>query len=499
LGKVISAFANFSVNNHRDTARLLYQPLGICDAALFAQESRVTNVIAEFFRCAPELIAMCSPAECDSQPGYFRFGPGTICYGPSAIGSLSTVNSNGLPDLARYVTCDGSTLRLPFDASTIVDNLRLERYPANVNAGASAVLSSETARRVYYQVRPMLSDSLRKNLQKLFLLGWNKLPFPQWPVDASVEHMLERLLLLSMKAEKLDRVPFIWFWPDGASSSAIMTHDVETNAGINFVPDLIDIDDAFGIKASYQLIPERRYRLSRDLLDTIRKRGCEINVHGLNHDGNLFRDRKTFLKQAHWINHYVQDYGADGFRSACMYRNVAWYDELGVSYDMSVPNVAHLEPQRGGCCTVFPYFIGRILELPLTTVQDYSLFHILGDYSIELWKKQIELILERHGLISFIVHPDYLLAEKALLVYKNLLAHLSQLRSTKRIWIARPGDVNRWWRQRNAMKLVFARGKWCIIGPGQERARIAFASIKDDKIVYSVEQSSEVLATSSGL
>ena len=60
---------------------------------------------------------------------------------------------------------------------------------------------------------------------------------------------------------------------------------------------------------------------------------------------------------------------------------------------MSVPNVAHLEPQRGGCCTVMPYFIGDILELPLTTTQDYSLFHILGDYSIALWKQQIELIL----------------------------------------------------------------------------------------------------------
>ena len=53
---------------------------------------------------------------------------------------------------------------------------------------------------------------------------------------------------------------------------------------------------------------------------------------------------------------------------------------------MSVPNVAHLEPQRGGCCTVMPYFVGDVLELPLTTIQDYSLFHILGDYSTTLWK-----------------------------------------------------------------------------------------------------------------
>ena len=55
-----------------------------------------------------------------------------------------------------------------------------------------------------------------------------------------------------------------------------------------------------------------------------------------------------------------------------------------------------------------PYFVGKILELPLTTIQDYSLFHILGDYSINLWKQQIDIIREKNGLASFITHPDYL-------------------------------------------------------------------------------------------
>lgn len=30
-----------------------------------------------------------------------------------------------------------------------------------------------------------------------------------------------------------------------------------------------------------------------------------------------------------------------------------------------------------------------------------------------LWKTQIELILEKHGLLSFIVNPDYLVNEEA--------------------------------------------------------------------------------------
>jgi hypothetical protein len=63
--------------------------------------------------------------------------------------------------------------------------------------------------------------------------------------------------------------------------------------------------------------------------------------------------------------------GVEGFRAAVLYRNPDWYDALTVAYDMSIPNVAQLDPQRGGCCTIFPYFIGNILEIPVTATQDY--------------------------------------------------------------------------------------------------------------------------------
>src|SRR5207247_11340884 len=153
----------------------------------------------------------------------------------------------------------------------------------------------------------------------------------------------------------------------------------------------------------------------------------------------LFDDRGRFLRRAERINDSAKRYGALGFRSAVLYRNTDWYDAFEFSYDMSVPNVAHLDPQRGGCCTVMPYFIGRVLEQPLTTTQDYTLFHILNDYSIELWKRQIGLILEQHGLVSFVTHPDYLIPKRALATYLALLEYLSQLRSEGKIWMTLPG------------------------------------------------------------
>jgi hypothetical protein len=154
---------------------------------------------------------------------------------------------------------------------------------------------------------------------------------------------------------------------------------------------------------------------------------------------------------------------------------------------MSVPSVAHLDPQRGGCCSVMPFFIGNILELPVTTIQDYSLFHILNDYSIELWTEQLASITEQHGLASFIVHPDYIIAKRAQKTYQALLEHLAEMREQRNVWIALPGEVNRWWRERSQMSVVCDGGRWRIEGTGNERACLAFATLVGDTLAFTVD------------
>jgi len=261
-----------------------------------------------------------------------------------------------------------------------------------------------------------------------------------------------------------------------------MTHDVETKRGRDFCATVMDLDDAYGIKSSITIVPEVRYEVTREYLDSIWKRGFEVCVQDLNHDGHLFKDREEYLVRVEKINVYGKQYGATGFRSAVLYRNQMWFDQLKFSYDMSVPNVAHLEPQRGGCCTVMPYFVGDILELPVTTTQDYALFNYLNDYSIDLWRRQIDLVMEQHGLVSFIIHPDYITKPREWDVFKDLLAHLAQLRDEKKLWIPMPGEVDRWWRQRAKMTIVEDQHGVRIEGGGSERARVAYASEKDGKL-----------------
>jgi hypothetical protein len=171
-----------------------------------------------------------------------------------------------------------------------------------------------------------------------------------------------------------------------------------------------------------------------------------------------------------------------------MYRRPEWFDALDVAYDMSVPNVAHMEPQRGGCCTVMPYFVNEnLLELPLTTTQDFALFHVLRQNTLDHWKNQIAQISAQHGLISFIVHPDYITRPGEQKLYVELLAHLSAIRTLERVWIARPNEVNEWWRRRAAMRLVRRGDAWTVEGPGSELARVAYARMVNDGLEYEIQ------------
>jgi hypothetical protein len=437
--------------------------------------------LSSYYRCLEEydqfdLVGMV-PSDC----GYFRFGQGSVCYGSYHRQQSSLHDIEALPDAIAETAVENGRVCLPFNPAQVISNLQHEVYADQSRSGMNAAIAN-----LYYWLRPALPVAIRQHLQKFRLRNWDKLSFPHWPVDCSVDNLVENLMLLSLRASGSESIPFIWFWPQGYSACAVMTHDVETQKGLDFCPTLMDIDESFGIRASFQIIPEERYSAGPDILEQIRNRGFEVCVHDLNHDGHLYKSREQFFERADKINDYGKKMGAEGFRSAVLYRRQDWYHALNFSYDMSVPNVAHLDPQRGGCCTVMPYFLNGTLEIPVTTIQDYSLFNILHDYSISIWRQQTEIILAKHGMMSFIVHPDYVTTPREQGVFKELLGHLAQLREKKGVWITTPGEINRWWRQRADMQLVKGKRGWRIEGPGSERASVAYASEKDGRLVLSL-------------
>lgn len=452
------------------------------------------NFLTAYFRCpddfvkAPRLTTAVPPS---SVPGYFAFGPETTLYGRLGTQAAAASPDQTLHDAAADVSIEDGVVQLPFDPQEAITNLRHEAY---MGGDARSGTQSLTAK-VYYFFRPVLPVAARKHLQKMRLRNWDKRPFPRWPVDFSVENLHERILLLMLRASGTERVPFIWFWPEGKSACAMMSHDVETKVGRDFCGTLMDLDDSRGIKGSFTVIPEERYEVPQAYLDSIHSRGHEVAVHDLNHDGHLYDNRAQFLERVAKINEYGRKFGAKGFRAGVLYRNQDWFDQFEFEYEESVPNVAHLDPQRGGCCTVMPYFIGNLLEIPVTDIQDYSLFNILNEYSIDIWKRQTAMILARHGLMSFIVHPDYIIEARARATFEALLDHLAHLRETENVWTALPREINTWWRQRAAMKLVSTGSGWSIDGEGAERARIGWATEVDGRLSYSIEPARAVVGS----
>jgi hypothetical protein len=449
----------------------------------------MNRAFVEYFRCPEHLPVFETQGDQSAEEGYFRFGD-AICYGHEAEGAPVPHANGPLPDVWPAATCEGGRVGLPFDLAEVVTNLRQERYRQPPPSTFQRITESAAVHTLYYQLRPALPVGVRKHVQRLRLNRWQDIPFPRWPVEVSVEAAMRGAMALVLKSTGLAEVPFVWFWPEGAPACAMVTHDVEGAAGAKFCGQLMDLDHTFGIRSAFEVVPDAPWDPSRvatrRLVEQLRHGGFEVNVHDLNHDGHLFRDRALFMRRAAEINRWAGEFSSRGFRAGAMYRRQEWFAALEFSYDMSVPNVAHLEPQRGGCCTVMPYFIGDVLELPLTIAQDYSVFHVLGDYSTRLWLEQIACIVEQNGLVSSITHPDYLIEPRARDVYVELLGHLRDLRDQDGLWVAPPAEIDGWWRTRQNLALISDGSGWRIRGPESERARVAYAKLDDDRVTYAV-------------
>src|SRR6185295_3390514 len=209
----------------------------------------MNHYVSQYYRCPEKYIRFDLAGQLSKENGYFRFGNEGLYYG-QLVGELPSPTPDGnLCDVLGHAATRNGITYLPFDITQVADNLRFEMYSRTSCHDASPFNSM--LNKIYYFVRPLLPVAIRKHLQKARLSDWNTLTFPRWPVDRSVDVLFEQLLLISLRSQALERIPFIWFWPDGAPSCAVMTHDVESTRGRDFCPMLMDINDDHGIKSSF--------------------------------------------------------------------------------------------------------------------------------------------------------------------------------------------------------------------------------------------------------
>jgi glycosyltransferase involved in cell wall biosynthesis len=263
-------------------------------------------------------------------------------------------------------------------------------------------------------------------------------------------------------------------WPDGKRFALILTHDVEGSKGVSRVEQLTNLEQRYGFRSCFNFVPEGEYRVSDDIRRMLEQAGFEVGVHGLEHDGKLYSSKAKFATKASQIRGYLQRWNACGFRSPLMQHKLSWLHELGVEYDTSTFDTDPFEPEPDGTATIFPFWVpgpngSGYVELSYTLVQDFTLFSVLREQNIDIWKRKLDWIVERGGMVLLNTHPDYMCFggkaarnEFPVGLYEELLRYVHE-KYEGSYWAATPREVSRYYRDTVPLASRNTRKKICML------------------------------------
>ncbi len=303
------------------------------------------------------------------------------------------------------------------------------------------------SRRVYYQLKPFIPRILIRLLRQMYNRARGREFLLNWPIEKRFVQFQWEIIRQGLIISGQNEINFRYFWPEGKNFAFVLTHDVEGAEGQRLIPVLADMEESLGFRSLFNFVPER-YPLDQGLIKDLRQRGFEIGIHGLKHDGKLFDSYNRFSERATKINRYLRDlkeYRPTGFRSPLTLRNPTWMQILEMDYDLSFFDTDPYEPMPGGTMSIWPFTIGRFLELPYTLPQDYTLFGLFGKTSPRIWLEKIDFLEKYNGMALVIVHPDYSSKGSPKQIYELFL---KKVKERGGYWHALPGEVASWWKKR---------------------------------------------------
>lgn len=251
---------------------------------------------------------------------------------------------------------------------------------------------------LFYAFKPLIPRKIQLFLRRKIASYKREKYIDSWPIDP-----------------KAATLPQGWKgWPDGKKFALVLSHDVDTKKGHDQTEMLIRLEEKLGFRSSFNFVPERYGKVSADLIKKIQNRGFEVGVHGLHHDGKLFRSKQIFDQRAQKINFYMKQWNSSGFTSPSMHHNFDWMHSLNASHCISTFDTDPFEPQPDAVGTIFPFFVRNghpeigWVELPYTLPQDFTLFVIMKEKNIDIWKRKLDWIASKGGMALLNTHPDYM-------------------------------------------------------------------------------------------
>jgi hypothetical protein len=365
---------------------------------------------------------------------------------PSGWESLAAIRDHGGRTVSHIMRDRiANVVYVPFVFDEAIEGFEFERYTSALGGRIPPAMLS-----AYYRVKPIIPRALVRELRSMAARRADHgARFPRWPLEDSLERLRGLFALLVLEVAGVDSMPFTWFWPDGHDYCLLATHDVETASGRDNIERFIERERGMGIRSSFNLVPGD-YVVPDSLVSRIRAEGFEVGVHGWTHDGLLFSDWAIFTERVRKMREIAGVWGATGFRSPATHRRYDWFHALGFDYDASAPDSDPYEPQSGGCLSLFPFFVGDVLEIPITMPQDHTLFGLLKESGGEIWSVKAGEIVRRNGCVCMLTHPDpmrgYAGSEEVMAHYFRFLEE--RLSAPESAWNALPCELSAWWRAR---------------------------------------------------
>lgn len=322
----------------------------------------------------------------------------------------------------------------------------------------------DSLKKTYYVVKPAMPRWLTRWMRRQnYKHPYAHSTQSEWPVEPHYAEFLWQIMRQVMILSNKESLPIRNFWPGKHRFAFVLTHDIETAAGQEFVEEVANLEENLGFRSSFNFVPER-YEVNHGLMNELRQRGFEVGVHGLKHDGKLFTSQKIFEQRAVQINQYLQEWRAVGFRADLTHRQPQWMQLLNIEYDLSFFDTDPFEPIPGGTMSIWPFFLGRFVELPYTLVQDYTLTSILNEKTPRIWLEKVDFIEKYHGMALLNSHPDYLAQKSVWRVYHGFLTAVKERAG---YWHALPRETARWWRERTCERQVNSMENCIEIGLGE--------------------------------
>jgi peptidoglycan/xylan/chitin deacetylase (PgdA/CDA1 family) len=298
--------------------------------------------------------------------------------------------------------------------------------------------------RLYWQIKPIIPTNIIKFLRAAvnrFKRSYSK---EHWPIDDRYIRFQWEIMSQFLQNSRMSSIRIKDFWPDKRDFSFVLTHDVEKKNSHAFIPVVADLEEKYGFRSSFNIVGDQIPE-DRTMLQEIKARGFEIGLHGYHHDERIFYSKEIFLETSKQLNTCLKDLGAVGFRSPLNLRNPVWMQALEIEYDLSFFDTDPFEPISGGTMSIWPFRVGRFIELPATLVQDNTLVNFLGERTPKIWLDKVEFIKKFHGMALLNSHPDYLMNKTVWNVYESFL---KAMRDRSDFWNALPIETTRWWRHR---------------------------------------------------